>query len=121
MAEGLLRALYGERFEVHSAGLIPTSVNPYAVKVMAEIGIDISMQRSKSLEEFRGEKFDYVITVCDQASKSCPFFLGGEKQIHRGFEDPAAYKGTEEETLAIFRRVRDEIKNWIEQTFRGSG
>ncbi len=117
MAEGLLRALYGDRFEVYSAGLIPKGVNPYAVRIMAEIGIDISAQRSKSIDEFRGEKFDYVITVCDQASKACPFFLSEGKQIHKGFDDPAAYKGTEDEMLAIFRRVRDEIKSWIEEVF----
>lgn len=118
MAEGLLRSLYGDRFEVYSAGLIPKGVNPYAIKAMAEIGIDISKQRSKSIEEFRGEKFDYVITVCNQAAKACPFFPG-ENQIHQGFEDPAGYAGSEEEVLAIFRRVRDEIKSWIEKTFGG--
>lgn len=119
MAEGLLMALYGGRYEAHSAGTEPSSINPYAVKVMAEIGIDISTYRSKSVEEFRGTKFDYVVTVCDHAKETCPFFLGGKKYIHKGFEKPSEFKGEYGEIMAGFRRIRDEIKEWIEKTFGG--
>lgn len=98
-----------------TAGIQPSQVNPYAIKVMKEIGIDISKQRSKSVEEFRGEKFDLVATVCDQAKEACPFFPGGKKFLHKGFKDPSQFKGTEEEILAEVRRVRDEIKDWIEK------
>jgi arsenate reductase len=116
MAEGFLKTLYGDRYEGFSAGIEPTQVNPYAVKVMAEIGIDISMQRSKSIEDFRGKTFNYVATVCDHAKETCPFFPG-EKILHRGFEDPSDFKGTEDEILKRVRHVRDEIKDWIEITF----
>lgn len=117
MAEGLLLALYGDRFEAYSAGTQPSEVNPYAIKAMSEIGIDISHYRSKSVREFRDMKFDYVVTVCDNAKETCPFFPGGKKYLHRGFIDPAGFEGTEEERLRVFRRVRDEIKEWIEKTF----
>ena len=93
MAEGLLNALYGDRYEAYSAGTQPTEVNPYAIKVMAEMGIDISKHRSKSVEEFRGKKFDYVVTVCDHAKETCPFFPGGEKYLHQGFKDPSDLRG----------------------------
>jgi arsenate reductase len=116
MAEGILRALYGDKYEVQSAGTHPTRVNPYTIKTMAEIGIDISSHRSKSIEEFRGEVFDYVVTVCDHAKENCPFFPG-KVHIHRGFQDPSEAKGSEEEIMEVFRRVRDEIKEWIEETF----
>jgi len=88
MAEGLLKHLFGDKYEVHSAGVHPTRVNPYAIEVMREKGIDISGQKSKSIEEFRGKDFDLVVTVCDDAKESCPFFPG-KKVIHKGFEDPA--------------------------------
>jgi len=116
IAEGFLNALYGSSYEAHSAGIEPTSVNPYAIKVMAEIGIDISAHRSKGMEEFRGENFAYVVTVCDHAKEACPFFPG-ETILHRGFDDPSEFTGTEDEILAEIRRVRDEIKGWIEKTF----
>ncbi len=116
MAEGILRNMYPERYEALSAGTIASNVDPYAVKVMSEIGIDISHQRSKNIEEFRGELFDYVVTVCDHAKETCPFFPG-KVHIHKNFEDPANVDGTNEEKLAVFRRVRDEISNWIEKTF----
>lgn len=116
MAEGFLNALYSDRYEGYSAGLEPTKINSYAVKAMAEIGIDISKHRSKSINEFRGKSFDYVVTVCDHAKEVCPFFPG-EKILHKGFEDPSEFKGTEEEILDEVRRIRDEIKDWIEQTF----
>jgi arsenate reductase len=109
MAEGLLRDLANDRFEVASAGVSPTHVRPEAVAVMGEIGIDISPHRSKSVEEFTGQEFDYVITVCDNANEQCPIFPGNTKRIHWGFEDPAAAEGDEQTRLAVFRRVRDEI------------
>jgi len=117
MAEGILRTLYGDRYEAYSAGTQPTKVNPYAIKVMSEIGIDISNHRSKSAEEFRGKEFDYVVTVCDNAKEACPFFPGGKTYLHKGFKDPSEFKGNENEIVAEFRRVRDEIKRWIEETF----
>ena len=117
MAEGILRTLYGNTYEVYSAGTKPSGVNPYAIEVMKEIGIDISHHRSKSIEEFRGMSFDYVITVCDSAKENCPFFPGGKKYIHRSFEDPASFEGTEEEKLEFFRKIREEIRNWIINTF----
>lgn len=117
MAEGLLRALYGDEYEAYSAGTEPKGIHPYAIKVMAEIGIDISGQRSKGLEELRGMEFDYVVTVCDRAREACPFFPGGRMVLHKGFEDPSQLRGSEEEILRGFRRVRDEIRDWIEGTF----
>ena len=117
MAEGILKKLYGDSYEVYSAGTQPTSVNPYAIKVMTEIGIDISSYRVKSVEEFLGMNLDYIVTVCDHAKATCPFFPGGVNYLHQGFEDPSQFTGTEAEILAGFRRVRDEIKEWIENTF----
>ncbi len=117
MAEGLLRHLYGDRYEVYSAGIQPGKLNSYAVAVMKEIGIDISSHRAKSVREFLGQRFDYVVTVCDKAKEQCPFFPGGVKYLHKGFEDPASYEGPHELKLEVFRRVRDEIKKWIEETF----
>jgi len=116
IAEGLLNSLYGSRYEAHSAGIAPTAINPFAVRAMAEIGIDISANRSKSIEEFRGENFDYVVTVCDDAREACPFFPG-KKVIHKSFQDPSQFRGTDDEILAKVRKVRDEIKGWIESTF----
>ena len=121
MAEGLIRTLYPDRYEPWSAGREPSALNPYAVKVMAELGIDISLHRSKSLDDFLDMKFDYVVTVCDHAKQICPFFPGGKESIHKGFEDPAAFTGREDEKIAIFRRVRDEIRDWIVETFGGEG
>lgn len=118
MAEGLLNALYGDRFEAFSAGIEPTEVNPYAVKAMAEIGIDISTYRSKSLEEFRAANFNYVVTVCDHAKEMCPFFPG-ENVLHKAFDDPAGFTGTEDEILNETRRVRDAITEWLGNTFGG--
>ncbi|HAF70618.1 MAG: Arsenate reductase [Acetothermia bacterium 64_32] len=117
MAEGLVNARYGDRFEAKSAGIKPTGVHPLAIKVMAELGIDISHQHSKSIEEFLGQEFDYVVTVCDHAKETCPFFPGAKEYLHAGFPDPAAAEGTEEERLAAFRRVRDGIARWLEETF----
>jgi arsenate reductase len=109
MAEGLLRSLGGADFEAYSAGTEPKGLNPLAVEVMREAGIDIAGQQSKSLEIFLGREFDFVITVCDRARDRCPTFPGDNERIHWGFADPAEAKGTHEEQLAVFRRVRNEI------------
>lgn len=114
MAEGLLRHDAGDRFEVESAGTKPGQVRPEAVAVMKELGIDISGHRSKSVEEFAGQKFDYALTVCDNARETCPIFPGHANRLHRNFEDPAALQGSsEEERRAVFRRVRDEIREYL--------
>jgi len=113
MAEGFLRHMAGDKFEVFSAGIKPTQVNPLAIKVMAEVGVDISKHRSKSAMEFIGQQFDYVVTVCDNAKQTCPIFPGKYEKIHWDLEDPAEAKGNEEERLIFFRRIRDEIKNMI--------
>ena len=113
MAEGLLRHDAGERFEAFSAGTKPSQVRAEAIAAMSELGIDISGQRSKSVDEFTGQQFDYVLTVCDNAKESCPLFPGKAAMIHRNFEDPAAFQGSEPERLALFRRVRDEIREYL--------
>ena len=109
MAEGLLRHLAGDRFDTESAGTVASFVRPKAIAVMAEIDIDISGHRSKCLAEFLASPFDFVITVCDNANESCPVFPGRAKRIHWSFDDPADANGTDDEILAAFRRVRDEI------------
>ncbi|HVF56918.1 MAG TPA: arsenate reductase ArsC [Pyrinomonadaceae bacterium] len=119
MAEGLLRRDGGERFEVHSAGTRPGRVRPEAVEAMREIGIDISGQRSKSVDEFAGQKFDYVITVCDNARENCPVFPGRTKRLHWSFDDPAAAEGDAAERLSVFRRVRDEIRERLREFANG--
>jgi len=110
MAEGLLRALAGEQFDVFSAGTRPSSVNPLAVAAMDERGIDIRSHRSKHLSEFLSQPFDYVITVCDNAAEACPLFPGPARRIHWSFPDPAAVEGSETERLASFRQVRTAIE-----------
>lgn len=107
MAEGLLRHMAGDRFEVFSAGTRPAGLNQNAVKAMAEIGINIAGNRSKSVDEFAGQGFDYVFTVCDNAKEACPIFPGGGKRLHQSFEDPAAAPADQQ--LAVFRKVRDQI------------
>jgi arsenate reductase len=115
MAEGLLRRDAGDRFEVESAGTKPSAVRPEAIAAMRELGIDISGQRSKSVDEFDGQQFDYVITVCDSARESCPVFFGAAKKLHHDFDDPAALQGSEEERLALFRGVRDELCRYLNE------
>ncbi len=127
MAEGLLRTIYGDRYDAYSAGVEATSVDPRAVLVMKEIGIDISGQRSKSSEEFQDTIFDLAVTVCDRAKQACPICSTqlqlptkspkAREVIHRSFEDPALAQGSQEEQLKVFRQIRDEIKEWISQTF----
>lgn len=109
MAEGILRHVAAGRFDVYSAGTIASFVRPQAIAAMAEIGIDISGHRSKCLDEFHDTAFDYVITVCDNANETCPVFPGPAKRIHWSFDDPAEAVGSDEQQLAMFRRVRDEI------------
>ena len=113
MAEGLLRHDAGDRFAVESAGTKPGRVRDEAVAVMRELGIDISGARSKSVDEFAGQAFDYVLTVCDHARETCPVYPGHTNRLHRSFDDPAAVNGSEAQRLAVFRRVRDEIREYL--------
>ena len=113
MAEGLLRHDAGDRFEVESAGTRPSHVRPEAIAVMKEIGVDLSGHRSKSVDEFRDQEFDYVLTVCDNAKESCPIYPGHANRLHHSFEDPAAAQGAEEERLSAFRAVRDQIRRYL--------
>lgn len=113
MAEGLLRLLGGADFQVFSAGTDPKGLNPLAVQVMAEIGMDISNQTSKDLSGFQGQNFDYIITVCDRARDNCPTFPGDSERIHWRYDDPAAVEGDDEARLREFRRVRNEIRHRI--------
>lgn len=117
MAEGMLNAFYADRYAAYSAGTHPTAVNPHAVKVLAEIDVDISSNRSKTIDSFKGRKFDYVVTVCDNAKKECPFFPGAKKYLHASFDNPSEFRGTEKEIMAKFRRVRDEIRDWMKASF----
>jgi arsenate reductase (thioredoxin) len=113
MAEGLVNHDLAGKVQAFSAGTDPTSVNPLAVAVMGELGIDISRQRSKSIDEFADQKFDFVITLCDHAAESCPVFFGGVKRIHIGFPDPSGVTGTEAEKHSFFRKLRDQIREEI--------
>ena len=115
MAEGWLRQLAGDRFEVHSAGTEATVVRPLAIKAMAEVGVDISPQSSKTLDRYLQEPWDDVITVCDQANEACPYFPGGKQRLHWSFPDPSRATGTNAEKLAVFRQVRDAIRACIEE------
>jgi len=118
MGEGLFRQEGSGAYEVESAGTKPSSVRPEAITVMKEIGIDISGHRSKSVTEFEGQRFDYVVTVCDNARDNCPVFPTGAERIHWSFEDPAAVQGSEEECLAAFRRIRDQIQARVKTFFQ---
>lgn len=113
MAEGLLRHDAGHRFEVESAGTRATAVRPEAIAVMKELGIDISGHRSKVVDEFAGQAFDLVLTVCDNAKETCPIYPGHGKRIHRAFADPAAVEGSDADRLDAFRRVRDELRTYL--------
>jgi len=116
MAEGLMNHFLGDRYEAFSAGTEQTMVNPFAMKAMKKLGIDISQHRSNTVEEFRGSRFDYVVTVCDSARESCPFFPG-KRVLHKSFEDPSQASGSREEILQKFIEVRDEIRRWMEHEF----
>jgi arsenate reductase len=117
MAEGFVNAKFGDQYEAYSAGNEPTEIHPCAVEVMAQLGIDISRQRAKSLNEFDDAAFDYVVTMCADAAENCPIFPGGETYLHRPFDDPVAQTGSDMDTCASFVRVRDQIKEWVELTF----
>lgn len=117
IAEGLLRAMYGEQYEAFSAGTEVTRVNPYVAKSMAQIGIDLSTHRSKHLNEFLNESFDYVVTVCDNAKEVCPYFPNAVNRLHHSFSDPSKFTGSESDILAGVATVREEIRSWIEATF----
>jgi len=118
MAEGLLRHLAGDRYEVASAGTHPAGLNPAAVGVMREIGVDISRQKSKSVEQFMGTRFAYVITVCDKTNEACPIHGNASEVLHWNFDDPASATGSQEDRMTVFRRVRDEIAVAIRKFLR---
>ena len=113
IAEGLLRHLAGDRFDAFSAGTEATCVRPLAFQAMVELGIDISGQESKTLDRYLGEPFDAVITVCDQTNEACPVFFGAKERLHWSFPDPSHATGTEDEQLAVYRSVRDAIRDRI--------
>ncbi len=119
MAEALANHYLGDRFQAFSAGTEATQVNPLAAQVLSELGIDTSQLRSKIMDEFAGQTFDHVVTLCGDANEQCPLFFGGVMRTHRGFEDPSRLQGADNEVLPAFRRVRDEIKNWIIGYFGG--
>jgi arsenate reductase len=119
MAEGIVNHYLGDRFRAFSAGTESTRVNPKAVRVMAELGIDISGHRSKTMDEFAGESFNYVITLCGDANEKCPLFFGGVERVHMGFDDPSRVTGSEGGIMAEFRRVRDEIKDRMTEFLQG--
>lgn len=120
MAEGLLSRICNDAYDIHSAGTMPSSVRPEAIKVMAEAGIDISEYRSKSADIFANKNISYVLTVCDNAKENCPYFPAAKKLVHHAFDDPAAVEGDEETRLAAFRRVRDEIDAYLRDDFAKS-
>ena len=121
MAEGILHALGDDKFEVASAGAQPAGkVHPLAIDAMHEVGVDISKHESKSLDVFAGQKFDYVITVCDNAREACPHFPGAAQQLHWSFDDPAQDTGTDQQKMRVFRRVRDEIRHRIRRFVEAS-
>ena len=116
MAEAFLNQLCGDRFKAESAGISATQINPYVARVMAEIGFPLTGHRSKSVTEFQGRNFNYVVTVCDLTREQCPFFPG-EVELNKNFPDPSSFTGTEEEILVKVRQVRDEIQEWVDKTF----
>lgn len=118
MAEAFLNTIYGDRYRAFSAGSDPTRIDPLVVRVMKEAGIDISGHKSKSLDDFHGLEFDYVITVCDQAHESCPYVPGGKIRLHKSFPDPSQFQGWNDNVIHEYRRVRDDIKNWVEKEFK---
>jgi len=117
MAEGLLKHITQNEYEVFSAGTKPSHVRPEAIKVLAEVGIDISRNRSKSVDEFAGQKINFVLTVCDNAKEVCPYFPAKTKLIHHSFEDPAEIQGDEETRIEAFRQTRDQIRKYLENSF----
>ncbi|QUH23346.1 arsenate reductase ArsC [Methanobacterium alkalithermotolerans] len=118
MAEAILKHLYGENFEVSSAGSHPRPINPLTIEVLQEIGIDASSQESKNLQKFQGQEFDLVVSLCGDEDEACPVFLTGKKYAHQGFKDPAGIKGDKKYQLKLFREIRDSIFLWIESEFQ---
>ena len=117
MAEALLNKIHGDRHLAFSAGSDPSQSDPLVITVMNEVGIDLRDYKSKGLDVFHHYRFDYVVTVCDQAKESCPYFAGGHIRMHKSFTDPARFQGSSDDKIKEYRRVRDEIKKWIEQEF----
>jgi len=117
MAEALLNKIYGDRYTAFSAGSDPTQIDTIVVSVMREVGIDVSGYKSKGLNVFQDYHFDYVVTVCDQANESCPYFPGGNLRIHKSFSDPSKFQGWHENVIKEYRHIRDEIIKWIEKEF----
>lgn len=117
IAEAIVNAFHADKYKAYSAGTTPTSVNPYVIKSLSELGIDTTNQKSKSINQFQGKTFDTVVTVCDNAKETCPFFPG-KNVIHKSFSDPSKLQGTEEQILQQVRQIRDEIRDWIEKTFQ---
>lgn len=120
LAEAILRKKYGDYYRVFSAGTTPTTLNIYIKSILAEMGNDWSKYKSKSVNEFLDQKIDLVVTVCDSAKEKCPFFPGAKQYLHKNFEDPSTFTGTNEEILKSVRWIRDEISDWIEQEFNPS-
>lgn len=118
IAEGLMNAILGDKYEAASAGTITSKVNENAIKIMAEIGIDISGYRSKNIDEFKASDFDFAVTVCDHARDVCPYFPGAKKMLHHSFIDPSNVSGTPEEVASAFRKTREEIREWLIENFR---
>jgi arsenate reductase len=117
MAETFLKDIYPKKYEVYSAGTKPGKINPYIIKVMAELGFDLSKNKTKYMNEFLDQNIDFVITVCDNAKETCPFFPGAKHYLHHSFLDPASFTGTDDEILDAVRKIRDAIKEWVEETF----
>jgi arsenate reductase len=117
MAESLMNTMLGDLYEAHSAGIEPGKLNPYVVRAMAELDLDISGNRVKSVDEFSGQEFDYVVTVCDKAGEACPYFPGAKTPMHQAFADPSQFTGTDEEIMEQVALVRDQIRRWLVQTF----
>jgi arsenate reductase len=117
MAEGLLRDRYGDQYDVYSAGTERTHVRPLATAVMEEVNVDLSDHHSKTIDDLGDRTFDVVVTVCDAAREACPYLPAEEENLHRSFEDPSSARGTDEERRAVFRRVRDALADWIDETF----
>jgi len=117
IAEAFLNHIYGDRYMAFSAGSDPSQIDPIVIMVMQEFGIDLRDYKSKGLDVFRYDRFDYVVTVCDQAQETCPYFPEGHERIHKSFTDPAKFQGSPDEVLKEYRRIRDEINKWIEKEF----
>ncbi|HIJ87447.1 MAG TPA: arsenate reductase ArsC [Desulfuromonadales bacterium] len=120
MAEALANHFLDDTCQAFSAGTESTRVNPLAAQVLAELGVDTSLLRSKTMDEFSGQRFDHVVTLCGDANEKCPLFFGGVERLHHGFEDPSRLRGSEEDLLPEFRRVRDQIKRWLIDYFGGT-